>query len=603
MRFGKHSNSWLLSVGVACALACPTTACSVAGAPKQASPAAGDPLEGMTQENMTHLTNAPAFATGVLTVTVGAGELALVGMRASDKSIIVNGVLTAGANSTTVKTVKVVEDSHNTGTKEVVLDFTNGFFAAGTSSAGSGIVLNLGNGTNTLGVRGTPAADTFRLGLNGFSFGADKYLDVSWASGAPLGKVTNFVVSMGAGNDSWSASGDSVTGSVFVNGTHGVTVYGGKGNDTFNEGSVLTSYESLWGGGDSGDTVDYSGRTNALTITMGDGSANDGENGEHDNIEADLLVVNGGSGNDTMTPGATAGYVLNGNGGNDTFSMGTDATCNADCVTACTGADVHPAGSLKGGAGTDTVDFSSRTVCAIAVTMDGATQSGASTGAPLVVAENMLVGTDVENIVGTGLADTIVGNAADNVITGGAGADTLSGLAGNDTFAEGTVQNGGDTFNGGADTDTVDYSGRTAGIWAAIDGQAHSGEATSLAQTIGTSGATPAYSDATCASGGSNENDQIMMDVENIYGGTVGDCLYGQPAGTTDCTANGGSLYNCANELVGGGGGDLLWGYDDDDTLQGGGGTAADGLDCGGGQGNIGYNAGSGGYKMSNCQL
>ena len=600
MRFGKHSNSWLLSVGVACALACPTNACSVAGAPKQAS---GDPLEGMTQENMTHLTDAPTFAAGVLTVTVRAGDLALIGMRPSDKSIIVNGVLTAGANSTTVKTVKVVENGAHAGSKEVVLDFSNGFFAAGTSSSGSGIVLNLGTGTNTLGVRGSAANDIFRLGANGFSFGADKYLDVSWASGAPLGKATNFIVSMGAGNDSWTAAGDSVTGGVFANGVHGVTVYGGKGNDTFNEGSASTTYETMWGGGDTGDTVDYSGRTNAVTVTMGDATANDGESLENDNIEPDIAVINGGSGNDTMTPGATAGYVLNGNGGDDTFSMGGDSSCNADCSTNCTGADIHLAGTLKGGAGTDTVDFSGRTICAVAVTMDGATQGGASNGSPLVSVENMLVGTDVENILGTPLGDTIVGNAADNVITGGDGNDTLSGLAGNDTFAEGAATNGADVFNGGADVDTVDYSGRGNGVWASIDGVAHSGDSASgVTQTIGTVGATPSYSDQACTSGAS-ENDQIMMDVENLAGSAQPDCLYGQPAGNVDCTINGGSLWNCANELVGGGGGDLLWGYDDDDTLQGGGGANADGLDCGSGQGNIGYNAGSGGYKMSNCQL
>lgn len=62
--------------------------------------------------------------------------------------------------------------------------------------------------------------------------------------------------------------------------------------------------------------------------------------------------------------------------------------------------------------------------------------------------------TVIENIKGTGFADTILGNAAANRITGGAGADKMTGFIGNDTYI---VDNSGDVVVEGANegTDTV----------------------------------------------------------------------------------------------------------------------------------------------------
>ena len=74
---------------------------------------------------------------------------------------------------------------------------------------------------------------------------------------------------------------------------------------------------------------------------------------------------------------------------------------------------------------------------------------------------------EVENLVGSNFGDTLIGDSNANTIDGGDGNDIIHGGGGLDTLIGG---NGNDTlysdnsiasFNGGADIDTVDFSGRT----------------------------------------------------------------------------------------------------------------------------------------------
>src|SRR5206468_10571976 len=69
-----------------------------------------------------------------------------------------------------------------------------------------------------------------------------------------------------------------------------------------------------------GDTADYSGRTNAVTVTL-DGAPGDGESGELDNVGTSVENVNGGSGNDTLT-GSGGANTLRGDGGIDLIHGG-----------------------------------------------------------------------------------------------------------------------------------------------------------------------------------------------------------------------------------------------------------------------------------------
>src|SRR6185312_12788009 len=98
----------------------------------------------------------------------------------------------------------------------------------------------------------------------------------------------------------------------------------GSGNDTLD-------------GGDGNDLADYSSDRAPVTITL-DGQANDGENGERDNVSAER--VTGGAGGDRLI-GDDANNTLIGGGGSDTLVGGG-------------GSD-----SLQGGDGDDLLDGSS----------------------------------------------------------------------------------------------------------------------------------------------------------------------------------------------------------------------------------------------------
>ena len=98
--------------------------------------------------------------------------------------------------------------------------------------------------------------------------------------------------------------------------------------------------------GDAGrDTVDYSSRTQPVTVTL-DGLANDGEQGEADNASADVENVTGGSGADTLTghPFTAIANVLAGGPGADTL----DGVSGNDTLDGGDGGD-----SLIGGTGDD----------------------------------------------------------------------------------------------------------------------------------------------------------------------------------------------------------------------------------------------------------
>ncbi len=96
----------------------------------------------------------------------------------------------------------------------------------------------------------------------------------------------------GDGNDTLIGSDgeDSLDG-----GPGNDSLLGGRGNDTLNGGTG----SDFMSGGDGNDTVDYSSRTNPVTVGPGT-LADDGEAGEHDDVFTDVETILGGSGNDTI---------------------------------------------------------------------------------------------------------------------------------------------------------------------------------------------------------------------------------------------------------------------------------------------------------------
>jgi len=74
-----------------------------------------------------------------------------------------------------------------------------------------------------------------------------------------------------------------------------------NGSDTLNGGTSATDSDVYSGGGGT-DTVTYAARSAAVTVTVGvNGMGNgDGESGETDDVQSDVEIVRGGSGNDTF---------------------------------------------------------------------------------------------------------------------------------------------------------------------------------------------------------------------------------------------------------------------------------------------------------------
>ena len=122
------------------------------------------------------------------------------------------------------------------------------------------------------------------------------------------------------------------------------------------------------------------------------------------------------------------------------------------CDTVDTGRD-----TFDGGAGSDTANYSAYSA-ALTVTLNGATAATVTGSGSTTATSDTIV--NVENFTGGAGNDTIVGDSNNNSIAGGGG---------NDTFIA-TVDTGRDTFDGGAGSDTADYSAYSAALTVTLNG-------------------------------------------------------------------------------------------------------------------------------------
>jgi Ca2+-binding RTX toxin-like protein len=131
-----------------------------------------------------------------------------------------------------------------------------------------------------------------------------------------------------------------------------------------------------------------------------------------------------------------------------------------------------------------------------------------------------------------------------SIIDGGRGNDTLTGGSGNDQFVCGAANDGNDIMIGGpGDRDTVDYSRRSAGVNASLDGKANDGQLSA------------------------GERDNAGTDIEIILGGRGSDTLSGLGR---DDIINGGLG---ADTIIGNDGSDYLVGSGGQDLVNGGAGS------------------------------
>jgi uncharacterized delta-60 repeat protein len=255
-------------------------------------------------------------------------------------------------------------------------------------------------------------------------------------------------------------------------------------------------------------------------------------------------VLYGGGGNDTLL-GGVGSDILNGGAGNDFLKGGTGAFLyngssivnTVDVLNGGDGNDVlqgeigYPYVSeiLDGGAGSDWVSYSNTLGVSVDLSRTDTQDISGYFGGTNAAMETL---SNIENINGSGYADSLTGTAGNNVLFGNGGDDYLSGLDGNDTLSGGAGLN---NLDGGNGNDWVTYGSAIAGVTANLEDALFN--------------LPVSHQEAT------GEGSDFLSSIENISGSAFGDTL----------TGDGGN-----NVLMGGAGNDILDGGLGRDTLIGG---------------------------------
>jgi Ca2+-binding RTX toxin-like protein len=292
--------------------------------------------------------------------------------------------------------------------------------------------------------------------------------------------------------------------------------------DTFETIENLTGsfFEDVLTGDDDVNTLDGGGDDDEL---KGGGGADEliGGTGSDTALYTDSdvgVTINliSGLGFDGTAEGDTLSGIENISGSIHDDDLTGDA--NANRLFGSDGDDV-----LKGGGGADTLDGSSGidtvrygdSASGVTVTLLGGTGAGGTAEGDTWI--------DVENVVGSGHADTLNGDEEDNELSGSGGDDWLKGGG------------GADTLDGGAGNDTATYLNYGAGVTVSL--------------LTGT------------GSGSAAEGD-VLIEIENLYGTVYADTLIGDD-GTNILHGDGGD-----DTLRGGGGADRLIGAAGTDTAS-----------------------------------
>jgi Ca2+-binding RTX toxin-like protein len=271
-----------------------------------------------------------------------------------------------------------------------------------------------------------------------------------------------------------------------------------------------------------------------------------------------------GVGSDTVTTGSGAD-TISGSFGADTINAGGGADKvfghqDADTIDGGAGDDTINGGAgadgITGGAGTDLADYLGSP--AVTVTIDDV----ANDGAPGELDD---VRTDVEQVRGSSGDDTITGSnltTVPNKLLGGAGDDILVGLAGHDQLQG---EKGSDTLQGGANDDTLDGG-------ADADDLSGGGGAHDEADYTDRDERVVVHIDNIADDGQTGEGDNVLVDVEDLLGGSADDRFTGSSAANFMSGGGGDDVFfggGGADQLFGDGGADSLTGDDGDDQLVG----------------------------------
>jgi Ca2+-binding RTX toxin-like protein len=213
---------------------------------------------------------------------------------------------------------------------------------------------------------------------------------------------------------------------------------------------------------------------------------------------------------DLSLTGSDAANRLSGNKGDNLIAGGA----GDDLLSGGAGAD-----TLDGGPGRDTAGYVEAAAGVFVRLWSGEGLSGEAAGDVL---------TGIENLRGSGFADTLVGDGGVNELFGEGGADALWAGDGDDVLSGGA---GADVLQGQGGSDTASYADAPDGVFVRLwSGEGLSGEAAG----------------------------DVLVGIENLRGSGFADTLVGDDGD---------------NVLSGGGGVDALWAGDGDDVLSGGAGA------------------------------
>jgi Ca2+-binding RTX toxin-like protein len=266
--------------------------------------------------------------------------------------------------------------------------------------------INGSDGNDTL--RGGAGADT----LNGGA-GSD-FANYQGSSQEVFVDLQTPLVFSGDATGDVLVSIENLYGSSFndtLSGDAGRNIIGGEGGADLLDGRAGDDALS----GEAGDDI-LNGRDGADRLVGGDGTDTLGGDAGNDSMD-------GGAGNDSAFGGADNDSITGG-AGDDTLDGGD----GNDILDGGAGAD-----QLTGGAGIDTAVYAG-SAAAVTIVLGGASSGGDAQGDTL---------TGIEQVMGSGFADSLTGDAGanalwglggDDTLTGGGGADVLKGGAGNDTF-------------------------------------------------------------------------------------------------------------------------------------------------------------------------
>ena len=606
--------------------------------------------------------------TSTVAFTMGANESLYMFKRAADGQVVANATLSTNSSAecafpTTYRIT--VGNTASTNTHKVLFDFVGGTFGMATAAStgtgtnpGPNLVVTLTGTGNTVKIRGTSNWEIYTFGtLSGTSYGS---FNVGTATAAPsaartfpdlsMTGVQNLAVATGAGNDVITGQGGPAIGasSLPLDGTIGFDVYGGDGNDTITSGAASVGMVSnnLFGqngddmfiqqaakahdnisGSDPGsaadsDTVDYSARTNPISVTLGDDAligvtsmgsvacASKANTADHDRF----LV------NDGTHPAVTYEFqktAVTASSGSITTDVPGNYADN-DAITLDDG--VHPAKTFEYAV--------SAAPGSLTLTTAGDTWidiSGATTANDVAVATYNAIAaaagptfTIAATNPTTGVLITLTNPAGYNTTIGTVGTgNTVASFTGGASFALTTAGNIPVNISSGSIVNALDVC---TALWSAMNGTIPTGVSTTLVSSSSsiTLAITPAafkpagaaitktagmftvtdFSAGTANGandGESGETDSIANTIENIVGGSGNDVLDASKSTLSthilvgmvgNDTLIGSNLVDTLwggvgdDILQGGGGVDVLNGGDGNDTLQGG--AASDNIDGGG---------------------